>query len=976
MMLRDSHTSLAAAWLTLLLAMILTACGGGSAAVPAGGGTESAAPQNIGSAGVPLANTSTWPVGLPADGVQPWEQVDSNGYVIPASGGTESAAPLDQGSIGIGSAGIPPARMRNSSAITTTTDFTPGRERFNEGGSVSDLGEASSLSAGSGESAYAIYRVVMGGSQPGTVSIDANLQNAASAYWVGVSDYAAGSWDWHGPFTDSHVRLSLPAGDYLSPTGNLFVNVLAWDGAALDVVGVGVNARDGGDATAPPAPAMLTAIPISGGLRVEWTDSAAGDLAGYRLYWSYSPINDAKTGANSVPYLIGMTSHILAVPQGRRTYIRIAAVDTSGNESALSPDTYGLPGPGSAPQVTLATDTVSGPFGLSANLTASGADSYDWDLNGDGVFEITDDASGSQSVSITQAGIIRPAVVGHSGSGMGQARGAVSLIVSGNSRPVAQVTLSPQSGLAPLVVTYTGEAWDAEDGTTGLNYSWDINGDGVYVGSGGWNSLTPPDGTYPTPGTYNVKFRVTDTEGAWDVDTATVQVLVNTPPVAYLNAEHLRVPISFDGISDAVGFDASDSYDPEGSTLEFAFDPTGVGSFLPDPDNDGEYLFAYNDPGIYQASVRVTDSGGASSYASISIEVYPFASEQYTLTSGTGAYNDIIDANGRVGVAFRNATTFGLQYVSFSPGGGWDTLWTIDASFSMYPSLARVGSSGSNIGCAFYQSDLDALLYAYSSDRHGNGWNLPVTVDDTTSGNLGQYASLVMLADFPAISYHDQANGNLMFVRASSSSGSTWNLPVTLDDGGGDDVGEYTSMIANAFGYPMIAYFDHSNHDIKLIRSQNTDGSTWLPPQTIVDTANILEDIHLLLLANGHPAIAYWDASDEKVQFIKASESSGAVWQEFPQTVASGEGVMDGHLGAVVVDGRPVLSWSTNQDLRIGMSANATGSGWYKFYADSGSTVTHDVGEYSAVADINGRPYVAHFDDENDRLRLTFGVAP
>ena len=76
--------------------------------------------------------------------------------------------------------------------------------------------------------------------QPGAVSFDVNLA-AGAEYYIALSNYGTGSWDWQGPFMDGREILGVMEGNWLSPLGNLFVAVAAYDGAAFDLVGVGAQ---------------------------------------------------------------------------------------------------------------------------------------------------------------------------------------------------------------------------------------------------------------------------------------------------------------------------------------------------------------------------------------------------------------------------------------------------------------------------------------------------------------------------------------------------------------------------------------------------------------------------------------------------------------------------------------------------------------------------------------------------------------
>ncbi len=517
---------------SLLLAVVLFACGRGGeqkslsffnlSESPLANGDEAESPS--------IAGTYSFPSVLPSDAVQPWEKVDEQGFVIPSS-------------------------SRFSSSLNLSTDFTSGVERFNSFGDVTDYGDASRLTSGEvgqRQLSYALYRISLGASQPGVVSSDINLHRKSdgsiSEYWLAVSDYRKNAWKWFGPFSDSHVRLSLPSSDYTSPLGNCFIGAVAFNGSAFDVVGIGINVRDDADITPPPASSALSATPIAGGVLLEWTPVIAEDLAGYKIYYSTRDFSSpSERGVKSLSYLEGRERKFISGKIDRfgglskGQVFRISAIDISGNESDLSPSASASPLDGNSPAVNLETDVVSGGRGTIANLQASGAELYDFDLDGDGDWEITDDTSGLATAPMDAPGIIHPEVRGRTAEG-GIAFAAVSLIISVNSRPVASAQANPSFGTAPLTVNFTGTGQDL-DGTI-TSYSWDFDGNGFYDYTDPVNP-NPPAQIYPNPGLYNVKFRVQDNAGAWDVDTIAVQVIEGPSPEEQMEEANRKLRSSF-----------------------------------------------------------------------------------------------------------------------------------------------------------------------------------------------------------------------------------------------------------------------------------------------------------------------------------------------------------------------------------------------------------------------------------------------
>ena len=94
-----------------------------------------------------------------------------------------------------------------------------------------------------------------------------------------------------------------------------------------------------------------------------------------------------------------------------------------------------------------------------------------------------------------------------------------------------------------------------------VSFDWDF-GDGSPHGSG-----VKPTHVYSNPGIYNVTLTVTDAQGATDTDNCIITVLPrNQPPVADANG-----PYDADEGSSIV-LDGSNSYDPDGDTLQYHWD--------------------------------------------------------------------------------------------------------------------------------------------------------------------------------------------------------------------------------------------------------------------------------------------------------------------------------------------------------------------------------------------------------------------
>ena len=806
---------------SLLALALLAACGGGASVGLDGGSNivnNPVAADTTDTADQPTA--TTWPAGLPEDRVEPWESLDGDGYVVPGG--------------------------RSAAGINADSEFTPGVERQYEGGSVADNGEAAALmsgSAGSGGVSYAIYRLTLGGVQPGTFSADINLHprsdGSASEYWLGLSDFADDEWFWEGPFSDNHVRVNTGDGDYLNNLGNTFVAVVAFDGSSFDIVGVSANLRDAADTTAPPVPSAPVLTPVDGGLLVEWLPVAAGDLAGYIVYYRDAAFGDTPTAIiPRTDYIEGGTRHLLTGLSGMQ-YVRVSAIDVSGNESLASEVTTATPLTGASVEIIVSVDNASGMVGDVINLTAGGADSYDFDIDGDGVFDITGNLTGTATVDTNRSGVIRPKIRGNSGTAV--ALGAVSLVLTSNSRPVASAYASPASGIAPLDVQFGANVWDFDGSVE--EYWWDIDGDSVwdyqYVSPDGPN---PPLQTFTSPGTYNVKLRVYDDMGAWDVDTITV------------NVKRGQWENSLPDMSPGNG------YFPSAVIV------------------DGMPAVAYYMSGpAYLGFVRAKDEFGTEWDTPMAI----------VADSGAGAYPALAVIAGNPAVAYYHSSTNEIQYIRADDAMG--------SSWSNPPVVLETGVAVSEMVTLAQVNGNPAVAYATTGELHyiradsmaGTGdtaadWGSPAVVVDPT-GTVGGWPSLAIIAGNPAIGYYNSFAKEAMYIRAVTSTGQTgadWpGAPLTIS--GATSVGGYTNLV-KVNGHPAMCYFEDSVGSLQFIRAltpQGATGADWPAGSVTVDTGSSAGLWCSMALVDGHAAIAYTIASPfQALCYSTAQDLNGTSW--------------------------------------------------------------------------------------------------
>ncbi|MGD9130749.1 MAG: PKD domain-containing protein [Candidatus Bathyarchaeota archaeon] len=184
----------------------------------------------------------------------------------------------------------------------------------------------------------------------------------------------------------------------------------------------------------------------------------------------------------------------------------------------------------------------------------------------------------------------------------------VTLTVTDNNRATdtAEATKtvlnrSPEASFTESAHTvYTDESIDFEaseshdpDGSI-VSYSWDF-------GDGNTATGVEVDHAYEDDGVYTVTLTVVDDDGATGSATEMKNVL-NRPPVALFTENATTV-----NQNEAIHFDASESYDPDGAIVSYLWD-FGDGNTVTGVTVD----HAYSEDGNYTVTLTVTDDDGAS----------------------------------------------------------------------------------------------------------------------------------------------------------------------------------------------------------------------------------------------------------------------------------------------------------------------------------------------------------------------------
>jgi len=233
---------------------------------------------------------------------------------------------------------------------------------------------------------------------------------------------------------------------------------------------------------------------------------------------------------------------------------------------------------------------------------------YQWDFEGDGLFDYSSVTTASVAHDYTRPGIYNPILRVVDDQGLTALDSSIIIRVG---RLTATASANPSSGYAPLTVNFTGTYFDPVDGRV-ENFQWDFDGDGVFE----YFSETNPNTSYryATRGVRRAIFKVTDSGGLTAQDAVMIQVLPIGPEI-HASADPLSggapLTVHFTGSGD----------DPDGFVVLYQWDFDGDTFFDWHSTANGNTTHVYTQRQTVTPIFMVTDNSGLSTITSLKITV-------------------------------------------------------------------------------------------------------------------------------------------------------------------------------------------------------------------------------------------------------------------------------------------------------------------------------------------------------------------
>jgi PKD repeat protein len=362
---------------------------------------------------------------------------------------------------------------------------------------------------------------------------------------------------------------------------------------------------------ATPNPAQPNAtITLSG---ASSTDPGAG--GGITKYtWDLDGNNSYETDTGTTP-----TATVAFATAGSHT-VRLKVFDSCGNSDV---DSVGVFVQNTPPTASWTSSPAPGKINQAMTFNASASTdpggsiaSYTWSW-GDGTPNTTTATPTTQHTFATSGQKLVTLVVTDND---GASSGGNTQLVRVNAKPTASFSATPNPSLLSSQVTF--DASSSTDDTGIATYQWDFDGDGTFDATSATATAT---NTYATPGTFNVKLRVTDNDGDFTdlVRAQTVQVTQPSPGFSFSPANPLpgqTVTLkSSSAPSSVAGHAITDT--------QWDFDYSPLSDFVL-AKHGGSVTTSFATPGPHTVAVKVVETGGgfAVAYKTITVNAPPKAS--------------------------------------------------------------------------------------------------------------------------------------------------------------------------------------------------------------------------------------------------------------------------------------------------------------------------------------------------------------
>lgn len=179
------------------------------------------------------------------------------------------------------------------------------------------------------------------------------------------------------------------------------------------------------------------------------------------------------------------------------------------------------------------------------------------------------------------------------------------------------------------------------------------------------------------------------------------------------------------------------------------------------------------------------------------------------------------------------------------------------------------------IGCCYYNIIDDRMYFIASIDTEAIKWFDPVMIDDVSAVSI---ADIMLVDGYPAIVYiyDNDTEDEIRYVRATNLIGSTWDIPITLDTSTSSlNLTAESLFLRIVNGKPSVFYNNQAG-SARIIRSNDATGTSWVSPAQISNLSN--HQILDVQIISNNPAIIAKSNSVNNMYYVRSNNVSGSSW--------------------------------------------------------------------------------------------------
>ena len=461
-----------------------------------------------------------------------------------------------------------------------------------------------------------------------------------------------------------------------------------------------------------------------------------------------------------------------------------------------------------------------------------------------------------------------------------QAHYTAASSAGGNQPPIAVASGTPTSGTIPLTVNFSSAGSSDPDGTI-ASRAWDLDGDGAFDDS----TAQSPSFQYTTAGTYIVRLRVTDNQGASD-DSDPVTITAQSPGGSLTYSQQILSdsPAAYWRLGEASGTTAADSSGAN-RTGSYLNTPTlGLPGALT---GDANTAAGFNGTNEYVS----VPYAAALNPASFTVEAWAY------VTGGQGTYRSLVTSRDIVGGVARGYILYASQddtWQLWTGSGGFHVVGGPPVQLNTWThlvgtydgSIARLYVNGVLADSAtvpYQQNTAKTLRIATgATDLTSPQYYLPGRVDEVAVYGTALSATRVQ-AHYTAAS---SAGGNQPPIAVASGTPTSGTIPLTVNfssAGSSDPDGTIASRAWDLDGdgafddstaqSPSFQYTTAGTYIVRLRVTDNQGASDDSDPVTITAQSPGGSLTYSQQILSDSPA-AYWRLGE--ASGTTAADSSGA----------------------------------------------------------------------------------------------------